>query len=55
MSPARPGGGGFSNLKGPVGLQRKPAGVKIAPGQTNFLERNRERLAQIAAKSKERS
>ena len=37
-----------------MNIQRKPAGAKIAQGQTNFMERNRERLAQIQARSKER-
>jgi len=38
----------ISNLGGPVNLQRKPVGVKVAPGQTNFLERNRQKLEEIA-------
>jgi hypothetical protein len=39
-----PNRGGFSNVTGQVNLQRKPTGVKVAPGQTNFLERNRQKL-----------
>jgi len=51
-SPSRPGG--ISNLGGNANLQRKAPGVKVAPGQTNFLERNRERLALMQERSKER-
>jgi hypothetical protein len=45
----------ISNLGGPVNLQRKAPGVKVAPGQTNFLERNRQKLEEIAQRNKERS
>lgn len=41
-------------MNGPVNIQRKPAGVRLAPGQTNFLERNRQRLEAIQQRSKER-
>lgn len=50
-----PGRGGISNLGGPVNLQRKPTGVKILPGQTNFLERNRQRLEAMQQRSRERA
>lgn len=49
-----PNRGGFSNVGGQVNLQRKPMGVKVAPGGTNFLERNRQKLEAIAQRSKER-
>ena len=42
-----PNRGGISNLNGQVNMIRRAQGLKIAPGQTNFLDRNRERLAEI--------
>lgn len=50
-----PNRGGISNLGGQVNIQRKAPGVKIQPGQTNFLERNRQRLQQMQDRSKERA
>jgi hypothetical protein len=37
-----------------VRLQRRPPGVKLKAGETNFMERNRQRLEQMAQKSRER-
>lgn len=42
-------------MGGQVHLLRKPTGAKIAPGATNFMERNRERLAAAAQRSKDRA